>query len=154
MRNPSSSCSIRSCTPALGPGLCMCRAFSGMSSSSGSHATPVRLASHTSLKAGGAGTISLCFKPQSAIDCINGTNVNPSSVNSYSVFLGTTGYSLREISLIASSSFSSFVKMRSLIGGQPLRSSENRNVFWRIRSQIRRGFHLPPSTLVVNSTGH
>ena len=96
---------------------------------------------------------SRCLPPHSAIAAITGSSVQPNFVRRYSVLGGTTGYSFRETSAHSSSSFSSFDRMRSLIGGQARRSSEKRRLSLRINAQTRRAFHLPPITRVVKATG-
>ena len=64
------------------------------------------------------------LQPQSAIAAITGSSVRPRAVSLYSVRGGTTANSLRAMRPQACSSFSSFDRMRSLIGGHARRSSE------------------------------
>lgn len=92
-------------------------------------------------------------RPHCAIAAISGSRVRPSAVRQYSVFGGTTGYSLREIRPQASSSFSSLERMRSLMGGLARRSSENRSGSFRINAQTMRAFQRPPIMRVVKATG-
>ena len=95
-----------------------------------------------------------CVSPQSAMAAMMGRSVSPKTVRLYSVFGGMTGYSLREISPQASSSRSSFVRMRSLTGGQARRKAEKRSGSFRTRAHTILDFHLPPRMREVSATGH
>ena len=63
-------------------------------------------------------------------------------------------YSFREMSPQDSNSRSSFVRMRSLTGGQARRKAEKRRGSCRTRAQTILGFHFPPRTREVKATGH
>ena len=92
--------------------------------------------------------------PHSAIACITGRSVCPRAVRPYSVFGGIVEYSRREMRPQPSSSFSSFDRIRSLIGGHALRTSEKRRHSFRRSAQTILAFHRPPVTREVKVTGH
>ena len=85
---------------------------------------------------------------------MTGRSVCPTIVKLYSVFGGMVEYSRLDIRPHPSSSFSSFDRIRSLIGGQALRNSEKRRVSLRRSAQTILAFHLPPTTREVKVTGH